>query len=139
MKYLESELRNLVRSIWGLAAEWTEPTYGSSVGVPDVALPLGNGRVPVELKVGTLAKAVRFKARPAQRRWHVLARERGERSLFLIAARGWLFVLNGAYINEYDYFWEGRTFKRLGKIEEKAKILLNFNALDKDKEFWEWI
>jgi hypothetical protein len=135
----ENLVRRVVRQVWGNLAVWTEPTWGSSVGLPDVVLPLGRGGVAVELKDwGRFGrKGCLVAARPAQRRWHVLAAERGERSLFLALVDEGIWAFNGKYINDYSHLMgESNCFKRLGYWEDSAEILSNFNALAKDKLFW---
>ena len=99
---LEKELREIIRITWpklGPWAEphWIEPARGSTVGLPDVELPLTpRVMLPVELKIGQLAGKVgggelvpdaryldrkyNVKLRPSQIRYHTVNEDVGRRS-----------------------------------------------------------
>jgi len=96
---LEKELREIIRIAWpklGPWAEphWVEPARGSTVGLPDVELPLTpRVMLPVELKIGQLAglpnlnapaamldRKFNVKLRPSQIRYHTMNEDVGRRS-----------------------------------------------------------
>lgn len=86
---LEGRLRDWMRWAWPWPIDWQEAGAGSTPGQPDCWLSLGRGvRVGLELKVGTLAlgERLRWELRPAQSRWHHLAKERGTPAGFVVAA-----------------------------------------------------
>lgn len=94
-KFLEKNLRDWLRAVWAksprrgeLGLRWIEPAFGSTVGDPDVLVPLGGRLVPVELKLGRLVpggSVVPVGVRPAQRRYHHQARKAGIDTAYLVA------------------------------------------------------
>jgi hypothetical protein len=66
---------------------WVEHARGGTVGAPDVLVPCGPGRgyIPVELKWWQVVPAggVKMTARPAQRRFHLLAAKQKQETAFL--------------------------------------------------------
>lgn len=87
----ESDLRDWLRNTWGPGGHglsWIEPTRGSSVGVPDVLVPLYPRLIPMELKINKQKSNARwFKTdvRPAQIRYHQSLAEDMMMSVFLVA------------------------------------------------------
>lgn len=88
----EGGLREALRVGWRGPGEiiWCEHARGGTVGAPDAFVPLGRrrGYLPLELKwwevgVGEFAGEVQFTARPAQKRFHLLAHEAKQRTAFL--------------------------------------------------------
>lgn len=112
---LESDLREWLRNTWGKGGhglDWIEPTRGSSVGVPDVMIPVYPRLIPVELKINRQRKNSRWfttPVRPAQIRYHQSLMEDRFISAFLIA--------NG----ERDCFdvWAMPGFVEIWKAQEK--------------------
>lgn len=94
-KISEQTLRTWLRSVWAknadkaaLGLRWIEPASGSTVGDPDVLVPLGGKLVPVELKLGRVGSGgvvVPVSVRPAQRRYHNQARRSGIATAYLVA------------------------------------------------------
>jgi hypothetical protein len=100
---LESELRAWLKSSWnkkGLGLQWIEPAKGSSVGFPDVLIPVSGNLIPFELKAckrdatkkdnlvlndTNEGYAFSCEVRPAQKRFHLLAQSENIFSGYLIA------------------------------------------------------
>jgi hypothetical protein len=84
----ETDVRRELRRLWGkVGITWTEQAMGGTYGAPDVTLDLPDGvGVPVELKFWerTAAGVLVCKVRPAQYRWHMMARANGKRTAFII-------------------------------------------------------
>lgn len=78
---------------------WVEAARGGTSGAPDVFVPIASlGYVPVELKDWEAPPrgVVRFKARPAQRRFHRRAAISGHRTAFLARVGTRIMALRGA-------------------------------------------
>ena len=89
---LESDLRSWLRNVWrrgraDLGLQWIEPAKGSSIGFPDVLIPIAPFLVPVELKIATqnADKTYSSIVRPAQRRFHLLMKKQNMFSCYLSA------------------------------------------------------
>lgn len=92
MTVKENDLRVWLKGAWAkgekdLGLQWIEPAIGSSVGFPDVLMPVWPAFIPVELKVSERNKAGAFacEVRPVQRRFHLFARKSNYFTCFLIA------------------------------------------------------
>lgn len=88
---LESDLRLWLKNVWargkrGVGLNWIEPAKGSSVGFPDVLIPVWPTLLPVELKV-TKKNNDNYVCivRPVQRRFHSMMRALNFASFYLLA------------------------------------------------------
>lgn len=116
-KISEQTLRAWLRSVWAkgsrkdeLGLRWIEPASGSTVGDPDVLVPLGGKLVPVELKLGRIGPGdivAPVGVRPAQRRYHNQARRSGIATAYLVAVPDeWdsfdVYLVSGTFENEFQ-------------------------------------
>jgi len=88
---LEKDLRAWLRFVWNNGRKtaplnWIEPAAGSSIGFPDVLLPIAPCLIPVELKIAKQTKNGRFVSivRPVQCRFHLTMKMHNFFSCFLI-------------------------------------------------------
>ena len=88
---LEKDLRAWLRAVWAngkaiAPLNWIEPASGSSIGFPDVLLPVFPILIPCELKTAKKTKNERFVSivRPVQCRFHLTMLRHGFFSCFLI-------------------------------------------------------
>lgn len=106
-KVTEQALRDIVRWCYPKGIEWVEPAFGSTPGLPDVNIDIGNGiSIPVELKMWQHNKRGHLVAemRPAQIRYHIMGARKGKRSALLYSVPMGLtptvlelYLLNGKY------------------------------------------
>lgn len=84
---LEKHLKFWLNNAYHGQLNFIEPTIGSSVGMPDVELPIGKETLPIETKIGTITRSgfLHVVLRPSQYRYHILAAERGQPTAILAA------------------------------------------------------
>ena len=88
---LESDLRLWLKNVWlrgkrGVGLSWIEPAKGSSVGFPDVLIPVWPTLIPVELKVTKKHnEGYSCIVRPVQRRFHSMMKGMNFVSFYLLA------------------------------------------------------
>lgn len=144
-KVAEQALRDLVRWCFPKGIEWVEPAFGSSPGLPDVNIDIGNGlSIPVELKMWKLSKHSKVIAemRPAQIRYHVMGARKGRRSAILFTTPMGdkefnLWLLNGKYAPkdklkhdvDANMLHVGNTTHLHGSIRYYINKTLNSNEL----------
>lgn len=165
----EDSLRFVVRQVWRDEVYWQEPGRGGNPGLPDCKLPVdGGGLIEVELKKwalkvkknkdGKIEKTLAVKAEAAQFRYHTLAAERGERTVFMVLVHdGYsfpIFLMNGKYLTGdlkkipigtgMPHFirrvcvFRGSNKPIGGKYEKEefSYVRENFNSILKDEAFW---
>lgn len=121
----ESDLRSWVRKTWGKGGhglDWVEPTAGSSVGVPDVMIPIFPRLVPAELKVNRQSyKSRNFltPVRPAQIRYHQSMADSGLMSVYVVA-HGEKDDFSVWITPGYKKIWEEASYTT-EKVELKSK------------------
>lgn len=88
---LEKDLRAWIRNVWSngkaiAPLNWIEPARGSSIGFPDVLLPVFPILIPCELKIAKKTKQEKFVSivRPVQCRFHLTMKKHGFFSCFLV-------------------------------------------------------
>lgn len=140
---MEGKLRDDLRDSWkpfersfGLLA-WVEAARGGTFGNADVFLPVRDGGfVALELKhwhVDLLGR-VAFTARPAQRRFHRMNREAGNRTAFLASTEhGKIVLLRG------DRLPADRYPPEEPKIDLLSPLILaqTLRAILGDGEYWQ--
>ena len=164
-KMSEKTLRRWVSEAFPDRVRWVEPTRGSSTGMPDAFVGLRAGwELPLELKLGkdlTLTDSFTMRVRPSQRRYHILAHERGEKTAFLVLVRGQKLVpvyssfqkvvlVNGLvgskenriYCSEKN--WKARVVGEFEGFTEKkapnwADMAAKIEEIVADKNFWEFL
>jgi len=82
----ERDLRKWMRAVWGKdRLAWIEPSYGSSIGMPDTLLMFCGQWLPLELKIGEPANdGIHCKLRPAQIAFHHNAYKNGMKTAFVV-------------------------------------------------------
>jgi len=131
---LENNLRQWLRSVWkksGIGLQWIEPAKGSSVGFPDVLIPVCGKLIPLELKackrdmkdnliLNDTNKGYAFHCdvRPSQKRFHLLAQNERIFSGFLVA--------NGTE-RSFDVWLSSNEFHAWEKHENPGQVLIASN------------
>lgn len=129
---LENNLRQWLRSVWkksGIGLQWIEPAKGSSVGFPDVLIPIAGMFAPLELKVCNKEnntndyleeKPFLFSCdvRPSQKRFHLLAQNERIFSGFLVA--------EGSE-RSFDVWLSSNEFHTWEKHEKPGQVLIASN------------
>ena len=128
---LENNLRQWLRSVWkksGIGLQWIEPAKGSSVGFPDVLVPIDGMFAPLELKsckkdnliLNDTKERYSFHCdvRPSQKRFHLLAQNENIFSGFLVA--------NGTE-RSFDVWLSSNDFHAWEKHEKPGQILIAAN------------
>lgn len=161
-KVPEKELRNWLAAVYPERVRWVEPTRGSSVGLPDAEVDLYAGwKLPLELKscyrLAMQGDTVNMRVRPAQRRYHILAKQNNQKTAFLLLenalnpfstrhATYHVVLVNGAYGSHNDFITTGHMFaghiaRYKGKSEATpeyyAKCRQQMEDLLAEAEFWE--
>ncbi len=87
---LERDLKRWLNNAYSGQLQFIEPKFGSTVGMPDVEIPIRNLTLPVELKIGTLSRTGRLhvELRPSQYHYHIMEAERGHPTAILAAVGG---------------------------------------------------
>lgn len=84
---LERDFKKWLNSTYDGTLTFIEPAHGSSIGVPDVDMPVDEKTLPIELKIGHKKKmgGIGVSIRPSQMRYHILSNERGQKTIILVA------------------------------------------------------
>jgi hypothetical protein len=89
---LEKDLRAWLRNVWSngktcAALNWIEPASGSSIGFPDVLIPVWPVLIPCELKIAKRSAKNKYFSlvRPVQCRFHLMMKAHDFFSCFLVA------------------------------------------------------
>lgn len=142
---LERDLRAWLKSVWSrgknsVGLQWIEPAKGSSIGFPDVLIPVSPLLIPVELKVVTKEKTKGIcssdnlilkdtniayegynfsaKIRPAQKRFHLLMAREKIFSCYLTAIGN---------LDRFDVWLSSALFWRESKREIPGDFLVAQN------------
>lgn len=136
----ENQLRRDLRFGWDAKKFgeliWVEHARGGTVGAPDVMVPLGgkNGYCPVELKWWEVLEGgiIAMTARPAQKRFHLLAWRAGQRSAYLAELSSGDYVLLPGHRLELETVIERIENRRWMQFLQ----LRNLKSLLLDENFW---
>lgn len=84
---LEKHLRFWLNNAYSGQLDFIEPAFGSTVGIPDVQIPIGDKKLPVELKIGsmTLSGFLNVVLRPSQYHYHIMSAEHGIPTAVMVA------------------------------------------------------
>lgn len=107
--------------------KFIEPTFGSSVGLPDTEVTVDKKVLPIELKIGSLRGAnLIVNLRPSQMRYHIMEAEQncptavmaavGERTKFDVMIFAGKYLESGDYRDSYFIVAEDMRFDQ--KIDE---------------------
>jgi len=111
----ETTLRNKIKSIMGKDILWVEPSFGSTVGLPDCELRFDGKTFPVELKFWKVTRfGLKCELRPAQIRYHVVSARTKIKTAILFA-----YALAGS---ESDYVMYLLSNRKCPKENYAVKI-----------------
>jgi hypothetical protein len=136
----ETDLRNWLTEWVGeccgrVTIEWVEPSlYGSSVGAPDCKIKSEGISVGLELKyLECTRKGIKWKVRPAQRRYHHMGMRSGQKSALLawIKQTSKLVLVRGDHIPLRDYSTDKESGCAHGLVIMEE---LNYHSIKSDTQ-----
>ena len=125
----ENDLRAWLRSVWskgkgGIGLQWIEPAKGSSVGFPDVLIPVWPILIPVELKVTKKDTNESYSSivRPVKRRFHLIMKDTNFISFYMLAVGN---------VDCFDVWLAHNSFSPWSKNNSPGELLIASNQTRK--------
>lgn len=133
----ETDLRSWLRkAMKDDVIDWIEPSLGSTLGAPDANIDVDGYMFPVELKWGKELKGrLIIKMRPAQIRYHTIARKKKRKTAIMIGyANGSSFtveMVSNAWLDRMEPRYHiAHGYEDVSLARQRIRQCLT------DKDFW---